>query len=258
MTDDDVLARATRALKERDATPSPAPTMATRLAILDASDQDRRQGRRNRFLIMPIAATLVLIATWAAASGTLARVFASDVPAESAPAPTRVAATSSLSAESTESPAAPTGDPRTVTEPPAAPANATAPSHAVTEPPAAPATPTAPPRAVTEPPAAPATATIGSVAEATRVDALYATAHRLHFDARDHDGALRAWDAYLEAAPAGRLAPEARYNRGLCLVHLGRAADARAALAPIAAGAPGSSRQDEAARLLRALDGAAP
>ncbi len=97
-----------------------------------------------------------------------------------------------------------------------------------------------------------------SVAEAGRVDALYADAHRLHFDARDHEGALRAWDAYLQAAPAGRLAPEARYNRGLCLLHLGRVAEARTALAPIAGGAAGSYRQDEAARLLRALDDAAP
>jgi len=233
MTDDDLLARATRALKERDATPSPAPTMATRLAILDASDRERRQGRRNRLLIMPIAATLVLIATWAAASGTLARVFASDGPAESAQAPAKAAATSVAPAASTEPSAAATAAPLTVAEPPAPAATAT----------------TAP-RTFAAPPA--------SVAEAGRVDALYADAHRLHFDARDHEGALRAWDAYLQAAPAGRLAPEARYNRGLCLLHLGRVAEARTALAPIAGGAKGSYRQDEAARLLRALDDAAP
>lgn len=233
MTDDDLLARATRALKERDVTPSPAPTMATRLAILDASDQERRQGRRNRILIMPIAATLVLIATWAAASGTLARVFASDGPAESAPAPAKATATAAVPVASSEPSAAPTADPANVTEPPSAVATATA-----------------APRTVAPPPS--------SVAEGGPVDALYADAHRLHFDARDHEGALRAWDAYLAAAPAGRLAPEARYNRGLCLVRLGRVAEARAALAPIAGGAAGCYRQDEAARLLRALDDAAP
>jgi len=237
MTDDDLLARATRALKERDATPAPAPTMATRLAILDASDRERHQGRRNRFLIMPIAATLVLIATWAAASGTLTRVFASDGPAESAPAP------ATARAASTKPSAAPAGDPADGAEPPAA----TAAPRAVAEPPAA---VTTAPRTVAAPPS--------SAAAEGPAAALYADAHRLHFDARDHEGALRAWDAYLAAAPAGRLAPEARYNRGLCLVRLGRVAEARAALAPIAGGAAGSYRQDEAARLLRALDDAAP
>jgi len=65
--------------------------------------------------------------------------------------------------------------------------------------------------------------------------------------------ALTAWDAYLAAAPRGQLAPEARYNRALSLVRLGRIAEARAALAPFANGPAGGYRRAEAAALLERL-----
>jgi hypothetical protein len=87
--------------------------------------------------------------------------------------------------------------------------------------------------------------------------ALYLEAHALHFNAHDPSQALRAWDAYLAAAPGGRFAVEARYNRALCLVRLGRRAEARVALEPFAEGAHGSYRQEEARKLLEALAGAA-
>jgi len=79
---------------------------------------------------------------------------------------------------------------------------------------------------------------------------LYAAAHRAHFIEHDPATALRAWDAYLLAAPTGPLAPEARYNRALTLVRLGRAADARRALAPFV---DGTYRAHEARELLDAL-----
>jgi hypothetical protein len=65
---------------------------------------------------------------------------------------------------------------------------------------------------------------------------------------------LRGWDAYLSAAPRGRFAPEARYNRALTLIRLGRRDEAREALRPFAEGAHGDYRRDEAARLIDALD----
>ena len=60
--------------------------------------------------------------------------------------------------------------------------------------------------------------------------ALYATAHHLHFQKHDMASAIAAWDRYLAAAPAGKLAPEARYNRLVALVRLERWDDAARAL----------------------------
>ena len=64
--------------------------------------------------------------------------------------------------------------------------------------------------------------------------------------------ALSGWNAYLQAAPGGRLATEARYNRAICLLRLGRDAEARQALEPFASGKFGY-RQNEARELLEEL-----
>ena len=82
---------------------------------------------------------------------------------------------------------------------------------------------------------------------------LYRRAHRLHFAEANPAGALAAWDAYLAAAPRGRFSTEARYNRALCLIRLGRTAEARTALEPFAAGRFGGYRQREASELSEAL-----
>ena len=83
----------------------------------------------------------------------------------------------------------------------------------------------------------------------------YRRAHGLHFKAGDWPAALAAWDAYLAEFPAGRFAVEARYNRAIVLARLHRIAEARAALAPFAAGAvEGGYRQREATELLDALE----
>jgi hypothetical protein len=84
---------------------------------------------------------------------------------------------------------------------------------------------------------------------------LFADAQRAHFVARDPEAALRGWNAYLAAYPNGRFALEARYNRALTLVRLGRGAEARAALTPFAGGATGGYRQQEARALLDVVDG---
>lgn len=82
--------------------------------------------------------------------------------------------------------------------------------------------------------------------------ALFRRAMKLH-SAKDR-GAIAAWDDFLRVAPNSALATEARYNRALCLVRLGRSDDARKALAPFAAGDMAGYRQREAAELIDALD----
>lgn len=82
----------------------------------------------------------------------------------------------------------------------------------------------------------------------------YRDAHEAHFVSRDPGRALAAWDAYLAAYPSGRFAPEARYNRALMLVRLGRRHEAREALRPFAEADPGGYRRAEARQLLDALE----
>jgi len=84
--------------------------------------------------------------------------------------------------------------------------------------------------------------------------ALYRAAHSAHFVAHDPARALAAWDTYLAAAPNGQFAPEAKYNRALSLVRLGRTAEARAALEPFALGNYGGYRKSDASALLERLE----
>lgn len=93
------------------------------------------------------------------------------------------------------------------------------------------------------------------VADAT---AVYAAAHEAHFVARHWSRALALWSRYLRLAPHGPLAPEAHFNRAICLVHLGRDDDAAIALQAFANGRPGDYRQQEARRLLDAMGGKLP
>jgi hypothetical protein len=84
-------------------------------------------------------------------------------------------------------------------------------------------------------------------------DAAYLRAHRLHFGGGDPAAALAAWDAYLQAFPDGRFAPEARYNRAIDLLKLRRYDEARLALQPFAGDAYGSYHRDDARAILRSL-----
>jgi hypothetical protein len=86
-------------------------------------------------------------------------------------------------------------------------------------------------------------------------EALYRHAHELHFHGGDPEATLAAWDAYLAAEPNGRFSVDARYNRALLLIRVGRYAEARAALAPFARGEvePAGYRQGEAAQLVDRL-----
>jgi hypothetical protein len=86
--------------------------------------------------------------------------------------------------------------------------------------------------------------------------ALYRNARKLHFVDQNPSAALAAWDKYLAADPHGPLSVDARYDRALCLVRLGRQKEARVALEPFAAGKFGSYRQTEAKALLDAMPAA--
>lgn len=89
-------------------------------------------------------------------------------------------------------------------------------------------------------------------------EALYQRAHDAHFVRHDFSAALTAWDLYLAAAPGGRFALEARYNRAIALVRLGRRQSAISALRPFAEGVHGGYRQPEARRLIQTLERFAP
>jgi hypothetical protein len=78
----------------------------------------------------------------------------------------------------------------------------------------------------------------------------YAAAHRAHFVDRDFPEALVLWTRYLRLAPAGPLAPEAHFNRAVCLLRLDRLEDAATELEPFARGLWGGYRQHEAQKLL--------
>jgi hypothetical protein len=137
---------------------------------------------------------------------------------------------------------------------PSAPVRAHAPPEPVTPKPAPVAVVEAPP--VEDPPQhAVQRARVAAVAPLPpplEREPLYDKAHDLHFHGTDFAAALVAWDAYLAAMPAGRFAIEARYNRALCLVRLGRLPQARDALLPFARGEiePAGYRRVEAAALV--------
>ncbi len=81
---------------------------------------------------------------------------------------------------------------------------------------------------------------------------LYGAAHHAHFVLHDATTALAAWNAYLAQVQDGRFTTEARYNRAMCLLRLGRTDEARAALSAFAQ-TPGGYRQQEAQQLVEKL-----
>jgi hypothetical protein len=113
------------------------------------------------------------------------------------------------------------------------------------------------------PPLRPATTDARAVAAALPTDdrtddgeeRAYRRAHEAHFRDDDPRAALSAWNAYLREYPRGAFGPEARYNRALCLVRLGRRAAALEALRRFARGVFGAYRMKEAMSLIGSLGG---
>lgn len=82
----------------------------------------------------------------------------------------------------------------------------------------------------------------------------FRAAHDLHFAGNRPREALEAYAEYLREFPNGRFVPEARYNGALDQIKLGNESAAREALEPFSAGRFGGYRQKEARELLEALD----
>jgi len=237
----DLLAEATRALRETEPV-GDLEARATRSRVMTGLHQTRIRRRTRLAFLLPLAASFVAVSAWGAASGKARLVLdrierlvgvtvVSTPGAAKAPRP-RLAASP---AHSTPSPEQAMLAPNREAEPvPAAPVAAPAASVA---------------RATASPKPSP-----GQAERADPTFALYRVAHTAHFVDHDPARALAAWDAYLNAAPNGEFAPEARYNRALSLVRLGRGKEARRALAPFANGAYGGYRYAEASALLERID----
>jgi hypothetical protein len=252
----DLVDRAARAL--RGAYDGTSPQAAATERRVHAEVQRRARRRRVlRAFLVPLAAAFVVSSAWAATTGHVAgllrwlsgppaaRVRASGGAARTEDSANGAAAPRALAAAPSARASVATVDAITA-PPPSAPAPSSAgatskPSHAGTAPGHGPPR-SSPPSATSDP-----------------EGDLYAIAHRAHFVARDPALALQGWDQYLSAYPEGRFAPEARYNRALALVRLGRLAEAREELTAFAEGRRSGYRQAEARSLLEALgDGGAP
>jgi hypothetical protein len=244
MNADDILERASRALRQQSSSPS-ADARRTRSRVLARASR-RARWDKLAITLAPLAAVLAMSTAWASTRGGIplswSRVagFFAWQPGEPKAGATRGRAGAIVSPAVAAAPASAAHDPMapSVPEigvdmlPPATEARRTAPA------------------AREEPVEQAAASQARSSDDASR---LYAEAHRAHFVDRDPSAALRAWNAYLLAAPEGALVPEARYNRALALVRLGRRAEARQALEPFAKGMYGGYRGREAKELVAAL-----
>jgi TolA-binding protein len=240
---DDLLKAATRAMREETADDG-ADGRFTRARVMASVHQGKVKRRTRLAFILPLAACLAAGTAWGAATGRLPAMFHAFTEAVS------------LSSRPTEPKSQGTGK-ATASKP----LVAASPEATVPPPPAdVPALRDAPPIDVKPEPAkvdalgsAKPTPSASSSASFQDTDGdLYRLAHEAHFGAHDYGRALSGWDAYLKATPGGRLATEARYNRAICLLRLGRDAEARVALEPFASGKMGY-RQNEARELLDEL-----
>lgn len=230
---DDLLKAATQAL--RDETDGDADGRFTRARVMASLHQGKVKRRTRLAFILPLAACLAAGTAWGAATGRLPAMFHAlseavsyDAKPPAEPKPQKRVAPATEKAAPAEAPAA-------VVE---------APAPAPLEEPKVEAKPT---------PSASAKAAPSSSASFQDADGdLYRLAHEAHFGSHDYGRALLGWESYLQAAPRGRLATEARYNRAICLLRLGRDAEARQALEPFASGKMGY-RQSEAQQLLDEL-----
>jgi hypothetical protein len=218
-----------------------------RQILNDVTAPQRRASRKLSF-VLALAATFAASAAFAATQpavreavyrGVQALFGVGPVPAASSnrPGSARQAAAPPAPSSAPPLPAEPSPPTLSPDDLPLVPRASAAPSLA------RPAASTAPPA-----PAASGSATFDAQVES------YRQAHRQHFGGAAPAAALAAWDDYLRAYPDGSFATDARFNRALCLLRLGRRDEARAALRPFAEAPIGSYRQQEAASLLLSLE----
>ena len=247
---DDILSRATLALRDGqgdDDGESERNGRPTLTRVLRTVQRSRRRRRAMWIVGLQLAFGGLAVGAWAVRSGgvaTLKRRFLSDdVPARSAPV-ARVA------------------DRRPALEPPVVDQTVT-PVAAAPQPVAPAARPVAPALL------APAPQRKQSAKDRKRVEVasasaapiqpvltaadLYERAHQAHFVRRDFRAALELWNRYVALGGAAPLVAEARFNRAIALLQLGRPAAAAADLRPFADGDYGAYRREEARTLLRRI-----
>lgn len=260
---DDLLREATECLREPEPV-SPRLPRATRARILSELHAQRRRRSSRLAVLVPLAAILVGSTAWAGATGRLQQMLheameaivrhdrAAESTAEAQPLERALPG-----GRHTASPAA--AEPEPPPEPQVDALDEDLATEVVAEPHREPSDETAvgarPPARESAAPLVVAGAEPSGTSSAADDAELvaYRSAHRLHFGGGEAAETVAAWDEYLARWPAGRFALEARYNRAVCLVRMGRSAAAVQALKPFAEGRHGAYRQAEAARLIEAL-----
>jgi hypothetical protein len=244
---DDALARALRAYS-RSTNRELLDSEGLRRRILDDVAAPARRAPRKLSFVLALAATFVASAALAATQPVVRQAVSRGIqtlfgapssPARSGPARRAGNGVAASPASAAPTVAAPPHAPPATSpdELPVLPRSSSAPRHARST-------------ALPSPAAPPLESAKGFDAQVES----YRRAHRLHFGGARPAEALAAWDQHLDAYPAGSFGPDARFNRALCLLRLGRRDDARAALRPFAEAGVGSYRQQEAASLLLSLD----
>jgi hypothetical protein len=252
---DELLRRASEALRaSADGTSDRA--QETRARLLAGAQLGRRRRRRWLVGLLPLAAALAAASAWAAATGRLSAAWheaqnlaqpmtsaRADI-GPSAHCLVRIMASSQPSSQQAAAPSMqPEANPATAATIEALQARFPVASGGTEN--------SAPGPSSASAPAAPSSGPRHDAGDADH--AAYLAAHRAHFGGGSPLAALAAWDDYLRDFPSGRFSLEARYNRALCLVKLGRNAEAAQALKPFARGAYGTYRQAESKALREAL-----
>lgn len=245
---DDLLKHASRALREAgDIDDEDAALVRAR--ILASLGEKRRKRSRKVLMLVPLAAVLVtttaLATTNEGFSRAIRNLVARIVEPEEARTPAEPVGKAPASSRSrVDTPV----EPELAMNAPL-PEEAEPPSPAPVEEPAA-APKREKPKPIDSQPEPPSSQeTAPRPADLARFERAY----ELHFVVKDYERALLAWEGYLRTSPDGQLAVEARYNRAMALVRLGRHDEAKAALEPFARGAFGGYRQSEAQAILAAL-----
>lgn len=260
---DELLGKASRALREAGGFEEEEAALV-RARILATTGERKRKRARKVIVLVPLAAVLVATTALATTDEGFSRAVRSLVAllgdTETAPAPMDDAEAAPKVARSR---GAVVKEPEQLTEPPIdetdegsdlVPEVAPAPAPAMVEERTTPSPRPAAANAKAEAAEPNPSPSAPEAVEAPPADlARFQRAYRLHFVDKDYEHALLAWEGYLRTSPGGQLAVEARYNRAMALVRLGRHREARIALEPFARGAFDGYRQSEARAILSAL-----